>query len=218
MLRLMKKNALYFAGYAAIIMPLMTLYFYLVRKEFSGAMVMFQGLWLILTVEGALTVNEKTEEKSNGYDFLKTLPIKNHEIVLSKFLIVLITATFLVGFNYALYLFIPGSAQMYALGRVVVLLSGIYALLLAALSYIIIFRLGHGAFVKFVWAGMIISMVGPILFFEYVVLRAKMDLAIITERIGQLYWLYWIVIPLCGLALFYLLFRLAVHAKETSRG
>jgi hypothetical protein len=218
MLRLMKKNALYFFYYAAIIMPLMILYFYLVRKEFSGAMVMFQGLWMILIVEGALTVNEKTEEKSNGYKFLRTLPIKDHEVVLSKFSIVLLTTIFLVAFNYSLYLFIPGSAYMYAIGRVVVFLSAIYALLLAAVSYIIIFRFGHSAFVKFVWAAMIISMIGPIILFEFVILKMNTDLAVITEKLSQIYWLFWIVIPLCGLSLFYALFRLAVWAKEASRG
>ena len=214
----MKKNALYFAYYSALIMPLMSLYFYLVRKEFSGAMVMFQGLWLILTVEGALAVNEKTEEKSHGYDFLRILPIKDREIVLSKFLIVLCTAIFLLAFNYILYLFIPGSVHMYAIGRIVVLLSAIYALALAGVSYIIIFRFGHGTFVKFVWAAMIISMVGPILIFENVILKANADLPSIAETLGQLFWLFWIVIPLCGMAVFYILFETATRAKIAARG
>jgi hypothetical protein len=218
MLRLMKKNILYFAYYAGIIMPLMITYFILVRREFSGAMVMFQGLWLILIVEGALAVNEKTEEKQRGYNFLRILPIKDKEIVQSKFLIVLLTTIVLIAINYLLYLFIPGSVHMYAIGRVVVLLSGIYALLLAGISYVIIFRFGHGAFVKFLWAVMIISMIGPIILFESVVLKTDMDLAIITERMGQLYWLFWIAIPLCGLALFLFLFRLATRAKLTARG
>jgi hypothetical protein len=196
----------------------MILYFYLVRKEFSGAMVMFQGLWLILIVEGGLTVNEKTEEKSSGYKFLRTLPIKDHEVVLSKFLIVLCTTILLVALNYSLYLFIPGSVHMYAIGRVTVLLSGIYALLLAAVSYIIIFRFGHSAFAKFVWAAMIFSMIGPIVLFEFVILKIKPDLAVITEKIGQLYWLFWILIPLCGLVLFFVLFQLAARAKQTARG
>lgn len=218
MLRLMKKNALYFAYYAGIIMPLMTLYFILVRKEFSGAMVMFQGLWLILTVEGALTVNEKTEEKSHGYDFLRILPLKDRDIVLSKFLIVVLTTIFLVVFNYVLYFFIPGSTHMYAIGRVVVFLSGIYALLLAAFSYIIIFRFGHPAFAKFVWGAMIFSMVGPILIFENVILKMRTDIAVITDKLAQLYWLFWIVIPLGGLALFCFLFQMAIRAKSAARG
>jgi hypothetical protein len=218
MLRLMKKNALYFAYYAAVIFPLMTLYFYLVRKEFSGAMVMFQGLWLILTVESALAVNEKTEEKQHGYDFLRMLPIKDREVVLSKFLIVLLATIFLLVFNYTLYLFIPGSVHMYAIGRVVVLLSAIYALLLTGVSYVIIFRFGHAAFVKFVWVVMIISMVGPILIYEDVILKTSTDLATIAEKLGQLYWLFWIVIPFCGLAVFYVLYQTATKAKLKARG
>jgi hypothetical protein len=218
MLRLIKKNAIYFACYAAIIMPLMALYFYFVRKEFSGAMVMFQGLWMILTVEGALAVNEKTEEKSHGYDFLRILPVKDREIVFVKFLIVLLTTIFLVVFNYSLYLFIPGSVHMYAIGRVVVLFSAIYALVLAGVSYIIIFRFGHAAFVKFVWAVMIVSMIAPIFIFENVILKTDTDLVAITEKFGQFTWLIWIVIPLCGLALFYLLFQMAIKARLTSRG
>ncbi|UCE40153.1 MAG: ABC-2 transporter permease [Candidatus Aminicenantes bacterium] len=214
----MKKNILYFAYYTAIIMPLMTLYFYSVRKEFSGAMVMFQGLWLILTVEGALAVNEKTEEKSHGYDFLRILPIKDREIVLSKFLIVLCTTIFLVVFNYILYLFIPGSVHMYTIGRVVVLLCALYALVLAGVSYIIIFQFGHSAFVKFVWAAMIISMVGPIIIYENIILKTDTDLATITEKLGQFFWLFWIVIPLCGLAVYYFLFHTAIRAKQTARG
>lgn len=218
MLRLMKKNALYFAGYAAIIMPLMTLYFHSVRKEFSGAMVLFQGLWLILVVEGALAVNEKAEDKTNGYDFLRILPIKDREIVQSKFLIVLLTTVFLFVFNYILYLFIPGSAYMYAIGAVVVLFAAIYALVLAGVSYIIIFRFGHAAFVKFVWVAMVISMVAPIIIFEFVILKMDTDLATITEKLSQLYWLIWIVIPVCGTVLFYFLFQLAIKAKVAARG
>ena len=218
MLRLMKKNALYFAYYAAVIFPLMTLYFYFVRKELSGPMVMFQGLWLILIVEGALAVNEKAEDKTRGYDFLRILPIKDREIVLSKFLIVLITAIFLVAFNYILYLFVPGPVHLYTIGRILVPLSAIYALVLAGVSYIIIFRFGHAAFVKFIWAAMIISMVAPVLIFESVILKMDLDINTITDRLSQFRWLIWIVLPICGLAVFYILFQAASRAKEAARG
>jgi len=218
MLRLMKKNALYFAYYAAVIFPLMTLYFYFVRKELSGPMVMFQGLWLILIVEGALAVNEKAEDKTRGYDFLRILPIKDREIVLSKFLIVLITAIFLVAFNYILYLFVPGPVHLYTIGRILVPLSAIYALVLAGVSYIIIFRFGHAVFVKFVWAVMIVTMVAPVLIFESVILKMDLDINIVTDKLSQLHWLTWIVMPLCGLVLFYFLFQTAIKAKVAARG
>jgi hypothetical protein len=218
MLRLMKKNAIYFAYYAAIIFPLMAFYFYFVRKELSGPMVMFQGLWLILIVEGALAVNEKVDEKSRAYDFLRILPINDRDIVLSKFLVVLLTAIFLVALNYILYLFIPGPMHLYTIGRILVPLSAVYALVLAGTSYIIIFRFGHAAFVKFLWTAMIISIVAPVLIFENVVLKMGLDISIITDKLNQLRWLFWIVLPTCGLAVFYSLFRMATRAKAAARG
>jgi heme exporter protein D len=107
---------------------------------------------------------------------------------------------------------------LYTIGRILVPLSAIYALVLAGTSYIIIFRFGHAAFVKFVWAAMIISMVAPVLIFEDVIMKKKMDLANITERLSQMNWLFWLVIPLCGLAVFYVLFRMAARAKSAARG
>jgi hypothetical protein len=218
MLRLMKKNAFYFAYHAAIIFPLMASYFCFVRKELSGPMVMFQGLWLILIVEGALAVNEKVEEKSRAYNFLRLLPIKDREIVLSKFLLVLLTAIFLVALNYILYFFVPDPMHLYTIGRILVPLSAIYALVLAGTSYVIIFRFGHSAFVKFVWAVMIVTMVAPVLIFESVILKMNLDISIIADKLSQLLWLFWLAIPLFGLALFYILFQMATRAKEAARG
>lgn len=218
MLRLMKKNALYFAYYATVIFPLMALYMYFIRKELSGPMVMFQGLWLILVVEGALAVSEKAEDKTHGYDFLSILPIKDQEIVLSKFLIVLLTTIFLVAFNFILYLFMPGSVHLFMIGRILVLISGVYALILAATSYVIIIRFGHANFVKFVWAVMIITMVAPVLILENVVLKMDLDISTITDKLSQLRWLFWIVLPLCGLTLFYFLLQVATRAKVAARG
>jgi hypothetical protein len=218
MLRLMKKNALYFAYYAAVIFPLMAVYVYFVRKELSGPMVMFQGLWLILVVEGALAISEKAEDKTHGYDFLRVLPIKDQEIVLSKFLVVFLTTIFLVAFNYILYLFIPGPVHLFTIGRILVLISGIYTLILAATSYVIIFRFGHANFVKFVWAVMIVTMVAPVLIFESVILKMDLDISIVIDKLSQLHWLIYIILPICGLTLFYLLFQTALKAKVTARG
>ncbi len=218
MLRLMKKNAIYFIQYSIGIMTLMTLYWFLVRKELSGAMVLFQGLWLILAVVGALSVNEKIEEKSHAYNFLRILPIKDREIVLSKFALVFLTAAILVAYNYIIYIFFPGPAYLYTIGRVFVLLCAVFAIFLAAISYIIIFRFGHAVFVKFVWAVMIITMVSSILIFEFVILKMNMEITEVTKRLGQLHWLTWIILPLCGLAIYYLLLQTATKAKQASRG
>ena len=218
MLHLMKKNGIYFIQHSVSFMTLVTLYFYFIRQEFSSAMVLMQGLWLILAVEGALIVNEKVEEKSQGYKFLRCLPIKDHEVVLSKFALVLLTTAILVWYNNILYLLIPGPEYLYTIGRVFLLLCAIFAIFLAAISYIIIFRFGHSAFVKFVWVAMIITMVSPILIFELVILKMDMEISEIMVRLGQLNWLTWVIMPICGLAIFYLLYQTATRAKEAARG
>ncbi len=218
MLRLMKKNAIYFIQHAFSLMALMTLYWFLIRKELSGAMVLMQGLWLILAVIGALAVNEKIEEKSQGYNFLKSLPLKDLEIILSKFSLALLTTAILVAYNYILYLFFPGPEYLYTLGRVFVFLCAIFAIFLAGISYIIIFRFGHAVFVKFVWVAMIITMVSPILIFEFVILKMDTDISKITDTLTQMNGMIWILVLSCGLAIYYLLMQTAIKAKQASRG
>ena len=146
------------------------------------------------------------------------MPIKDREVVLSKFALVLLTTAFLVWYNNMLYLIIPGPEHLYAIGRAFLLLCAFFTIFLAAVSYIIIFRFGHIVFVKFVWVAMIISMVSPILIFEFIILKMDMDISIIMERLNQLHWLIWVILPSCGLALFYLLYQTATRAKEAARG
>jgi hypothetical protein len=61
-------------------------------------------------------------------------------------------------------------------------------------------------------------MVSPILIFEFVILKIDMDINEIMETLDQLHWLTWIALPICGLAIFYLLYKAATRAKEAARG
>jgi len=218
MLRLMKKNAFYFILYAVGILGLMTVYWFTARRELSWGMVLFQGLWLILIVEGSLTINEKTEEKSNAYNFLRILPIEDREIVISKFILVLLTGIFVLVCNYFMYIFMPGPPYLYALGRIHVFLCLFIALCLAGLSYIIIFRFGHAVFVKYMWITLITLMVTPILFIELVLLKLDIDYREIIDKIIQLSGLIWITIAICGFTVYLLLMKTAIKAKHASRG
>lgn len=217
MLRLMKKNAIYFLSYAVGILGLMTVYWFTARNELSWAMVLFQGLWLILIVEGSLTINEKAEEKAKAYDFLRTLPISDREIVVSKFILVLLTGIFVLACNYAIYFFMPGPPYLVALGRIFLLLCLFGALSFAGISYIIIFRYGHSIFVKFVWITLIIVMVSPLLLIELVLLKLDIDYREIIDKIIQLNGLIWVLIALCGFMASFFLMNAAIKAKQASR-
>jgi len=65
---------------------------------------------------------------------------------------------------------------------------------------------------------MIITMVAPVLLFESVILKMGLDISIVTDKLSKIHWLIWIVLPLCGLAIFYLLYQTATRAKESARG
>lgn len=217
MLRMMKKNAIYFISYAVGILSLMTVYWFTARTEISWAMVLFQGLWLILIVEGSVTINEKTEEKTNAYDFLRILPVSDREIVISKFALVLLTGIFVLVCNYAMYFFMPGPPYLVALGRIFLLLCFFAALSFAGISYIIIFRYGHSVFVKFVWIALIIVMASPLLVIELVLLKLDIDYREIIDKIIALNGLIWVSIALCGFTVCFFLMNAAVKAKQASR-
>ena len=218
MLHLMKKNAFFFILYAFSITALLTLYWLLVRGTLSGIMVIFQGLWMVLIVEGGIAGNEKNEEKSKGYKFLRTLPLTDREIVRSKFILVLLTAVFVLACNSTLYLLMPGPSHLKEVGPLYALIFTNLCLVLAGISYIIIFRFGHAAFVKFVWTATIIIMVTPILLIEFVFLKMDIDFRGIIERVNQYNWIIGACFTICGLAAFFLLMQAAIKVKQAARG
>lgn len=218
MLRLIQKNAFYFTLNTVVILTLMTVYWFTARNELSWGMVLFQGLWMILIVEGSISSNEKAEEKSNGYKLLRILPVGDREIVISKFILVLSTVVFVLAYNYILYFFIPGSSHLYALGRFHVFLCLFISLFLAGLSYIIIFRFGNAVFLKFVWIATITIIVTPILLIELVLLKMDIDFRSFIDQIARLNGLIWVTIGLSGLGVYFLMMQVAIKAKQASRG
>lgn len=218
MLYLMKKNAFFFVLNAVSISALLTFYWLLVAINLDGLMVIFQGLWMVLIVEGAIAANEKSEEKSKGYEFMRTLPLTDREIVRSKFILVLFTVVSVLAFNSILYMIIPGPSHLKELGPFYALVCANFCLFLAGISYIIIFRFGHAAFVKFVWIAMIVIMLIPILLFEFVFLKMNIDFKAIIEKINQFNWLIGTCFTICGLAAYFLLLQAVTKAKQAARG
>jgi hypothetical protein len=218
MLYLMKKNAFFFALNAVLITVLLTLYWILVRITLDGVLVIFQGLWMVLIVEGAIAANEKSEEKSKSYEFLRTLPLTDREIVWSKFILVFLTAVFVLICNSILYLFMPGPSHLKELGPLYALICANFCLVLAGISYIIIFRYGHAAFVKFVWIAMIVIMLTPILLLEFVVRKMDIDFKALIEGVNQNNWLIGACFTVCGLAVYFFLLQAATKAKQAARG
>ncbi len=216
MLYLMKRNAVAFIWYTALLVVLKTLWWIFIRETLSPYMVVFQGQWMILIVLGAITVNEKSEEKSNGYAFLGTLPLIDTQIVAAKFSLAFLTVLFLVGFENLLYNFISGPAELFALGRILILVSALLGLILAALMYIFIYKYGHIRSVILIFVAVV--MIIPSLLTEFVIMKMDIDFHAVLEDIIGVNTLLWICLTVLGLGLYLALMQFAIKVKKAKKG
>lgn len=217
MFQLMKKNDSYIIQ-LAILVPLLTLVWFIEIESLSTFQILMAGMWLTLGVLGGAINGEMIEEKMKGYAFLRALPIKDRDIVMSKFLQAGLTACVFVVHANILFAFLPGPAHLFALGRIIIPLFAGGALLLAALLYILVFRIGYSRFLKIAWTTFFVAVLSPVLVIEFVLLKIDMDYAQFISDIISLHWTVWLSVGLAFLAVYFGLMSLAVKAKEASKG
>ncbi len=218
MLTLIKKNAFIFVLMSSALMALQTVYLLTVRKTFNTNIVVFLGQMLMYCVLTSLILSEKMEEKNNGYAFMNTLPIRNRDIVASKFAVVLAVVVFLCAYCFTLVSFMEGEASLLPFGRIFLLLCGNLSLILAAGMYILVYRWGYANFTKIAWIVVVVLMVGPFLFIEFVLLKQDIDYGPILQSINNLPWFVWLFVTVITLMLFSGLLKTAIKTKESQRG
>jgi len=217
MFQLMKMNTSYIIQ-IAILMPLLTAVWFIKISPLSTYQIFMGGMWATLAVLVGAINGEMIEEKMHGYAFLRILPIKDRDIVMSKFLMAGLTAcVFVVQIN-ILFGFLPGPAHLFALGRILIPLSAGLALLAAALLYVLAFRIGFSRFIKIAWGAFFVIILSPILILEFVLLKIDLDYGQIINSIISLPWMVWLVVGLAFIASYFGLMSLAVKAKEASKG
>lgn len=213
----MKKNSSYIIQ-LTILMPLLTAVWFIHTTPMSTYQIFMGGLWLVLALVGGAINGEMIEEKMKGYAFLRTLPIKDRDIVISKFLMAGLTAcAFVVHINILLGI-LSGPSHLFALGRILIPLFAGIALLAVALLYVLAFRIGFSRFIKIAWGAFFVIILSPILILEFVLLKINLDYGQIINSIITLPWLVWLSAGLAFLAVYIGLMSLAVKAKEASKG
>jgi len=215
---LIKKNAFVFVLLSGSLMALQTVYLLFVRKTLNTNIVVFLGQMLIYGVLTSLIISEKMEEKNNGYAFMKNLPIKDRNIVGSKFIVVLTVVTFLCVYCFSLISLIEGKAYLLPFGRIFLSLCGNLSLIFAAGMYILVYRWGYGNFTKIAWIVVVVLMVGPFLFIEFVLVRRNIDYGTWLQSVNNLPWFIWLITTVVTLTVFWTLLQAAVKAKESQRG
>ncbi len=215
---LMKKNVFMFVLLSVPLMGLLSVYMLTVRKTLNTNILIFLGQMLMYCVLVSVMTSEKAEEKNNGYAFMSLLPIKDRDIVASKFAVVIAVVAFLSVYGFALVSFMEAEAYLFPFGRIFLLICGNLSLILAGGMYILIYRWGYTTFMKISVLGVIVFMVGPFLFIEFVLIRRNIDYAARLQSLNDLPWFVWLIVTSISLMLFWGFLQAAIKAKEHQRG
>ncbi|MGD9346280.1 MAG: ABC-2 transporter permease [Candidatus Aminicenantes bacterium] len=214
---LMKKNAFLFVLLSVSLMALLTVYLLMVRKTLSINILIFLGQMLMYCILASVLTSEKTEEKNNGYAFMSHLPIRDRDIVGSKFAVVLVATVLLCVYSAGLLSFMKPDAGLLSFGRIYILLCGNLGLIIAAGMYLLIYRWGYSIFMKISAFIVVLLMVGPFLVMEFVLVRRNIDYGASLQSLKDLPWLIWMFVTVLTLVLFWGLLQAALFAKKYQR-
>lgn len=218
MLRLLQKYAFVYYGYMAIILGfLYPLYNY---DRISGPRPLdlsfayiqaFQIFWVIFA---SMWMQEQIEFKANGYKFLRTLPIKNKDIVGAKFVVVFGSVFIYIIFHCIAFAFISKAPEYYVPSSTAVINLGIVSLIIAGLLHIGIIKFGYMRFGKLLWILMIVGLVIPFLVTSFLLPKIGLDRYDILNAITSVNWIF---VTAAGLAVYIGLMRIAMKMKNFER-
>ena len=218
MVRLMKKFAFVYYGYMAIILGF--LYPLYNHDRITGPRPLdlsfgywqaFQIFWVIFA---SMWMQEQIEFKSNGYKFLRTLPIKNREIVGAKFAVIFGSVFIYVVFHCIAFAFISKTPDYLDPSCTAVINLGIVCLIFAALLQLGVIKFGYMNFGKFLWILMILGLVFPILVTSFLLPKIGLDRYDVLNALTSLNWIF---VTAAGLALYLVLMRMAMKMENFER-
>ena len=209
MLRLMKKFSFWYLLYPGLLLVFGLPLFNHDRLTgpdplgLSFASYLAPMIWLVL---GAMWSHEQMESKSNGYAFLRILPIEPAQIVKAKFALVLIAVAVYVGGCCTAFILVSTDPEYLIPSCGYVIVHSDVCLLAAAFLYIGIFRYGYSRFGKYILVTWVCLFVLPIPL-RILVLKPR---GITDSEIMQfLRGPYWIIGTIICLAGYYFLMKLA---------
>ena len=205
---LLKKNMSYFVMYVAIIYPVLNLSWILRGDSFAFVGLLYNGFPIILIVMGAVSLQEMNEIKSNGYAFLKTLPLNTREIVNAKFLTVFVVVLFLTLLNFLLHSLVFQNTDYYVFANAVSVSAALISLLASALIYVAFFRFSGRVILIFLWIFVFLCAAMVVLGTEAVLV--KMDQQDIVQFVSGIGGMTWVLLSAFALIAFWGLNRLAV--------
>lgn len=151
---------LYQGLYYALLLPLLNQDRILSPNPLDLSFVLYLNIYMTWLIIGSVWAQEQLEHKNNGYAFLRNLPIQDRDIVLSKYILVLLSVlvyllVHMVWFNLS---FEETGFLLAARNNLV--LMGNFSLVLAGLIYLGFYRFGYHKFGKIaivIWLLLIVS-------------------------------------------------------------
>lgn len=209
MLRLIKKFSLWYVLYPVLLLVFALPMFNYDRlsspdpMSLDFATYLAPMVWLVLA---AMWSHEQMESKSNGYIFLRILPIDPPLIAKAKFALVFIAVAIYVGGCCVAFALVSTTPEYLIPSCGYVILFGDICLLTAGLMYIGIFRFGYSRFGKYVLIAWVILLISPLLIRIFILKpRGISDTEIMQFLRGPI-WIAGTVVSLIG---FYFLMKLA---------
>ena len=211
----MKKYAFVYYGYMAIILGF--LYPLYNHDRITGPRPLdlsfgywqaIQIFWVIFT---SMWMQEQIEFKANGYKFLRTLPIKDKDIVGAKFTVVFGSVFIYVIFHCIAFAFISTAPEYYVPSITAVINLGIVCLIFAGFLHLGVIKFGYMNFGKFLLILMILGLAFPILVTSFLLPKIGLDRYDVLYAITSV---NWIVMTAVGFALYFGLMRIAVKMKN----
>jgi hypothetical protein len=221
MLRLLKKFSIPFILYILLAVGLVFPLFNHDRltgpNPLSLNFVFTLAPYLFFVALGAVYIHEQLEQKSNGYAFLRMLPVRASDIVIPKFLLVFLSVLLYIGFHCVAFAKISSAPNYFGPSCAFLVINGNICLILTAVLYIGIFRYGYakvGKFVIFFWLLIVLS---PIPINIFLLRRLRITRQEIIEKVISL---NWVIVTLVCVALYFFLMRVAIKtlAKQTLNG
>jgi hypothetical protein len=215
MFRLMQKFSISFAFYTlvavAMVFPLFN------HDRLTGPdpltlnFVFTLAPYLFFVVLGAVYIHEQMEQKTNGYSFLRILPVQASDIVVSKFLLVFLTTLIYVGFHCAAFAKISPDPSYFIPSCSFLIINANICLVLTALLYVGIFRYGNSRVCKFIVFLWIFIVIAPIPINIFLLKRLGITR---QEIIQKVIGLNWVIVTFVCVAVFFLLMYMAIKTLK----
>lgn len=215
---LIKKNSILFISYVLPFTALLTFYWFVESKAEDPHFILVIFFWMWILTIGFISSGEQQEAKSNGYEFLKTLPLSDSEIVATKFLLTLIMVVFVVCLDLVLLSFFKGTPFQLKAILFFIPVNGMACLLLAGLLYIGVFKYGFARMHKIFWGVAFGSVAVLILSVELLLPKIKTNLVVIVNSLIDMSWIFQLLAVGLVLYCYYQMMKTAVKVKIAARG